>query len=139
MFKTRGEKRRIDTAAKLGRAAFAEYGLENDFDTAIKAMHHYREIRNQYAHRTIYDDGTNRLALVDIEALARSPKIVQGLGNVTRDYVDVPTLKAQEVYAATTGRLIIWLNYERRTLCGEFKGQLAFGKPLLPSKPPLHI
>src|SRR2546423_14966731 len=55
MFGARGETKRVNKAAKLGKPAYDAQGLGADFDAAIDAMRHCLAMRNQYAHYHAYD------------------------------------------------------------------------------------
>ena len=139
MFGVRGETRRIDNAARLGRPPYAVHGLEADFDAAIDAMRHCLAMRNQYAHYHFYDDYSGTLALVNLEEHAKSPHHVPDLTSLTTFHVDVATLQAQEEYWHGADRLLFWLNYEWQFLAGKLNVRMAGDKPTLPAKPPLHI
>ena len=92
MFGVRGEKRRFKKATELGRRPYATHGLEADFDTRIDALDHCREKRNQYGHHHFYDDLSGKLALVNLEVLAKSKHHVPDLRSLTALYVDMKLL-----------------------------------------------
>lgn len=139
MFGIRGETRRVNQAAKLGRQPYSDHGLGIKFDDVIDAMRHCLKMRNQYAHHHFYDDLSGKLALVNLEEHAKAPHCIPDFKNLTTLYVDVPLLKKHESYWHLTDRYLIWLNYERRFIAREINVRIAWGEPTLPAKPPLYL
>ncbi|SRR6266581_4266208 len=108
MFKVRGEKRRVEIANDLGRELFNKIALVADFDFAIAATHHCREIRNQYAHCVWWDDNTPRLAFGAVENIAQQDAVVT-LADLAPDHVTVQFLQQQLNYFEYTDDFLIWL------------------------------
>jgi hypothetical protein len=137
MFRTRGETQRLNVADALGRQLYRKLKLGTDFETALAAVRYCLKIRNQYAHCNWYDDYSGRLAFVNVEEVATKNEHVSGFDNITRYYVDVPTLEEQESYFGYAGALLAYANYEGRYRTGELKTRF-LEKPLHVSQPPLH-
>ncbi|WP_253708570.1 hypothetical protein [Bradyrhizobium sp. WD16] len=76
MFGVRGETKRINAAQNLGHPAYQKLGLEADFDLAITAIRRALQIRNQYAHWTWWDDSSGRLAIANLEELAKDSNTI---------------------------------------------------------------
>jgi len=138
MFVPRGETKRIIQGAALGRPVYAALGLETDFDAAINAMRHCLLIRNQYAHHNFWDDNTGKLAIGDLESVARQPIHQTDLRSVVPYHVDVALLREQEGYYSYTDGMLSWVNFE-----GRFKRGLLNNnptqRPATPTKPALHL
>ena len=138
MFRARGEKQRIEVADAFGRQHYQNLGLGNEFATAIGAMHHCRQIRNQYAHCIWWDDLSGRLALANLEQIAQQNALVADLHGLVPYHVDVPHLRAQEEYFDYTDELLAYVNFEGRHRAGK----LPIQDRVLPAQrpqPPLHI
>jgi hypothetical protein len=138
MFRARGEARRIDVSDALGRQLYQAAGLGTDFDMAISAVRHCLRIRNQYSHCNWYDDRSGRLAFVNVEEIAKSNQLVNGFSELTRRYVDVPTLESQEQYFSYADALLTYANYQLRFQAGELREQI-FAKPAQLAQPPRHL
>jgi hypothetical protein len=138
MFRARGETRRIDVADALGRQLYHAAGLGGDFDTAISAVRFCLRIRNQYSHCNWYDDLSGRLAFVNVEEIVKSNQAIEGFDNLTRYYIDVPTLEAQEQYFSYADALLTYANYEHRLRAGKLKSKV-FERPPQMAQPPLHV
>ena len=138
MFRDRGERRRIMKAASLGRDLYEQAELGNEFDEAITAMDHCREIRNQYAHCKWYDDYSGSLAFVDLEELAQVNQLVVSIRGLTIHHVDAPLLKAQLKYFEYTSNCLVWLNFEVSLRAGKSLSN-ALVKPQQIKQPQLHI
>jgi hypothetical protein len=108
MFRVRGEKRRIDVAADLGREPFDRLGLNDNFGLAIAAVHHCREIRNQYAHCVWWDDNTPQLAFRAVEVIAQQEDAVC-LADLVPAHVTIPFLQGQLAYFEYADDLLLWL------------------------------
>src|SRR5690349_11818219 len=61
LFITKGETPRIKLAREVGRKAFEEAGLEDEFAACIKGMFNCVGIRNKYAHGVWHDDNSGKL------------------------------------------------------------------------------
>src|SRR5262249_40264937 len=133
MFRVRGETARINVGDALGRQAYDKLGLRADFELAVSAMRYCLKIRNQYAHCNWYHDlSGRRLAFVNVE------EPISGLDNLTRHYVDVPTLEEQEQYFGYAYALIDYATYEYRFRTSKLRARV-FDKPAQVSRPPLHL
>jgi hypothetical protein len=138
MFRARGETQRIDIADALGRQLYHLAGLGTDFDMAVSAVRYCLRIRNQYSHCNWYDDRSGRLAFVNVEEIVKSNQLITGFDNLTRHYIDVPTLEAQERYFSYADALLTYANYEGRFRAGKLPKQI-FDKPTQSTQPPLHL
>jgi hypothetical protein len=138
LFRTRGEKQRLDVADAMGRHFYGDHNLETEFSMAIGAMRHCMKIRNQYAHCIWWDDKTGALALANLEEVAMLNTYLTDLSDLTALHVDVPLLEQQEAYFGYALDLLRWVNYEGRTRAGTLPTQL-FAKPKQIALPPLHI
>jgi hypothetical protein len=138
MFRARGETRRIDVADALGRQLYHSAALGTDFDLAVSAVRYCLRIRNQYSHCNWYDDRSGRLAFVNVEEIVQSNQLITGFDNLTRYYIDVPTLEAQERYFSYADSLLTYANYECRFRAGKLNQQI-FAKPAQVSQPALHL
>jgi hypothetical protein len=136
MFATRGEKQRIDTAAKLGGPEYDRCGFKEDFTEAVRAMDHCRLIRNQYAHAYWHNPG-NGLCFVDLEGLALQTTVLKDLLPADFRYVDQTLLNEQEDFFTYTEELITHANYARRKSTGE--NVPVFSKPAIRKQPALFI
>lgn len=137
MFATRGEKRRIDAACRLGLPQYEKDGFKQDFEAVIAAMHHCRLIRNQYAHAHWHNPGDG-LCFVDLEGLASTSVRVDDFVPANFRYVNQALLDEQEDFYTYTEKLLMHLNYERRRKLGQI-GTSAFGKPSSQTHPRLFI
>jgi len=137
MFSLRGETRRINAARDLSRAAYQALGLAADFDTAIDAVRHALQIRNQYAYWTWWDDNSGQLAIANLEDLAKDPNIVGDFAGLHVFHVDMPLLDAQQEFFVYVDRCLIWVNFEGRFLTGKIK-QRVVQKPTPVAMPALY-
>lgn len=137
MFRARGETRRIDVADALGRQLYHAAGLGNDFDIAVSAVRYCLRIRNQYSHCNWYDDLSGRLAFVNVEQIVKSNQPIRDFDSLTRYYIDVPTLEAQEQYFSYADALLTYANHEGRLRSGKLKTKV-FDQPAQVAQPALH-
>ncbi len=137
MFAVRGETKRINAAQNLGHPAYEQLGLEADFDLAIKAIRRALQIRNQYAHWTWWDDRSGRLAIANLEDLAKDPNAISDFDRLRVHHVDVPLLQAQQRFFSYVDLCLAWVNYEGRYLAGKIKTRIA-EKPTFMTPPPLN-
>ena len=137
MFRARGEKTRIDIADALGRRAYRNLGLENQFSEAIAAVQFCRRIRNQFAHCHWHNDLTGKLSFVRLTEIAGN-NIEADLSNLTIHYVDVPLLELQETYFKFASRWLTYLNFEARKLAGSVATH-PFEAPKKIDRPELYI
>ncbi len=105
MFGVRGETKRIFAARDLARTTYDALGLGADFDTAIDAIRHALQIRNQYAHWTWWDDYSGQLAIANLEDLAKDPNVVSDFDRLQVHHVDMPLLQAQQEFFVYVDRL----------------------------------
>lgn len=138
MFRTRGEKQRIDVADAMGRHFYADHGLDQDFAMAIGAMRHCMKIRNQYAHCIWWNDNTGKLALANLEEVAILNTYLTDLNDLTALHVDVPLLEAQERYYGYAEDLMQWVNFEGRKRAQKLTTQ-PISRPRQIAPPPPHI
>jgi hypothetical protein len=139
MFRTRGETRRIDVADALGRQLYRALDLANEFEVAIGAVRYCLRIRNQFSHCNWYDDRSGRLAFVNVEEIVKGNEAITGFDDLTRHYVDVPTLTAQEQYFAYADALLAYANYEGRFRAGKLRNRIFGERPSHVEQPPLHL
>jgi hypothetical protein len=118
LFSKRGETGRVNRADKLGKAAYAEVGLGQEFDAAIEDMLLCVDIRNQYAHCIWHDDRTGRLAFAHMEELAKPVGPDPDPINLTLYHVDENLLREQERFFFSVKDRLNFLNYRRRQLVG---------------------
>jgi hypothetical protein len=139
MFRPRGERKRIDTAVRIGAPFFDRLGLESDFAKSIVGMRYCLSIRNQYAHCQWYDDYSGKLALVNMEEIAHTAEIIKNYFELDTRYVDVPLLEQQETYFALVVEAFSFVNYEGRKRAGTLPCGHIFQMPQLGVPPPLHL
>jgi hypothetical protein len=137
MFAVRGETKRINAAQNLGQPAYEQLGLEADFDLAIKAIRRALQIRNQYAHWTWWDDRSGRLAIANLEDLAKDPNAISDFDRLRAHHVDIPLLQVQQQFFSYVDLCLAWVNYEGRYLAGKIKTRIA-EKPTFMRPPPLN-
>ena len=101
-------------------------------------MRHCRDIRNQYAHSTFWNDNTPNVAFANLEALAQSSAHVLDLRPLTHFHLDMPLLTAQAQFFSYTETLFAHVNFQGRFLQGKIATPLV-PKPLQIPPPPLHI
>lgn len=123
MFRTRGEKQRIEIADALGRAVYHALGLGTQFETMVADMQHCRKIRNQYAHAYWHNYGTH-LCFVGLEDLARTHSKIDNLANVPMFEITQGLLDEQTKFIRYTQKQITFLNWEGRFLAGELSSRL---------------
>lgn len=138
MFRTRGEKQRIEVADAFARQHYENLGLGNEFAMAIGAMHHCRQIRNQYAHCIWWNDYSKRLAFANLEEVASRNTLLTDLHGLTAYHVDMPHLQAQEAYFDYTDQLLAYVNFEGRYRAGKLPTQTRV-IPAPIAQPPLRI
>ncbi len=138
MFGSRGESRRIDKGVALGRPIYSALGLESDFDAAVKSIRHCLLIRNQYSHHTFWDDNTGKLAIGNLENIARLPEKQSDLLNLIPNHVTVDLLQEQGAYFRFADGLLIWVNFEGRFRRGMLNTN-PVPKPSPIPKPMLHL
>jgi hypothetical protein len=114
MFSVRGESRRIKRAQDIGDPVFAQHGLARNFHHAIAVMRRCLEIRNQYAHWSLWNDNTGKLAFANLESLAKVKRTVNNLARLRTFHVDATLLAEQEDYYIYCDRFTSWLNFEIR-------------------------
>jgi hypothetical protein len=136
MFKPRSETKRIAVADKLGREPYTMLGPRDEFDQVIATMGRCAEIRNQYAHRNFYDDDTERLALVNLEELAKKDELIENLSSLTTVHVTAELVEEQERYflyvRAAIGYLTDEARFRSNTLrCNPFGPEPPLAKPRL--------
>jgi hypothetical protein len=120
MFKIQGEKRRIDTAAKIARDTYHALNLEKIFDEIISEMHWCRKIRNQFAHCNFYDDNTGILSFVNMEELANLKNVtIDDIDVVTKKPITLITLTEYESYFTYVRARLDFLNCESRVRAGK--------------------
>ena len=137
MFSVRGERRRINVASALGRERFDGLGLRDEFAVAIAAMHHCREIRNQYAHCVWWDDYTPQLAFRAVEEIAEQEAVVS-LADLEPTHVTVPFLQGQLDYFEYADDLLLWLIQDSRRLQG-LQFHPAIQRPAARAQPALSL
>lgn len=120
MFRVRGESKRIDLADALGRLEYRSLGIESLFDDALNAMRYSLRIRNKFAHSYWHAPG-NGLCYVSLEDLAKENFKVIDLTNLDFFFLDQSLLDKHEEFYGYTLKLISFVNFEGRTLAGEFK------------------
>lgn len=138
MFRTRGETQRINVADALGRQYYNRLEIGNDFGMAIGAVRHCLKIRNQYAHCQWWDDLGERLAFANLEKVAKQDTLVENLGELKANYVDVPLLEKQLAYYEYAEDLLTWVNLEGQKLAGRCSMR-SHARPEQLNKPPLFI
>ena len=137
LYRTRGEKQRIDIADGLGRYVYSKFGLETEFSMAIGAIRHALKIRNQYAH-CIWHRIQGRLYFIALEELANSNNPVLDLGNVRVKEINADLLKQQEVWFLYADAWLAWVNFEGRHLIKQMAPN-PLPKPKQLKPPLLHI
>jgi hypothetical protein len=119
MFGKRGETRRINTAAILGKSAYDSLGLGSRFSDVINNMKFCLTIRNCYAHSLWHDANIGHLSFVNLEEGAQDPCKVTDLLGLTIRYVDMNILTKQEEFLDFVDHSISFLNYEGRYVRGD--------------------
>lgn len=115
MYSARGEAKRINRAEALGQPHFAQYHLTPHFQHAIAVIRRCLQIRNQYAHWSLWDDNSGKLAFANLESLAKLKRPVNDLRKLRTFHVNATLLAEQEAYYIYFDRYISWLNFEIRT------------------------
>ncbi len=137
MFRARNVTQRINVADALGRQLYHAIELGTEFEMAVGAVRFCLKIRNQYAHCNWYDDQSGRLAFVNVEEIAEENRLISGFDGLTRYYVDVSTLDAQEAYFGYADAWLTYSNYEGRARKGKLKTN-PLEKPKQLRQPALH-
>lgn len=137
MFKERGELKRVNIARDLGRTAVTPDHWKKAFEDAVDAMHHCREIRNQYAHCVWLDNIANGLSFVQLEEIARDAAPID-LTSLTQHVADLELLREQFLFFSAVDTLMGYLSFEAQFAAGRIK-QNPHPLPVLPSKPSLKI
>ena len=138
MFRARGETARIDIADAFGRHYYAQHTLGTEFEMAVGAVRYCLRIRNQFAHCVWYDDKSGKLALANLEEIAKGNAHVGNLNDLTIFHVDEPLLTDQEAYFVYADKLLAWVNHEGRQQTGTIRTN-PLTKPKQPAQPPLHL
>jgi hypothetical protein len=138
MFRLRGEKRRIEEADRLGRECYQDLGVGAEFERAIGAIDYCREIRNQYAHCTWWDDYSGQLAFANLEDLAKTTTTVTSLSGLAPCYVNVSLLQEQLDYYEYTDKLILWVLHRGNEIAGRPAIPISTA-PNEPTPPPFFI
>jgi hypothetical protein len=123
MFRSRGEKQRLDVADAIGRKPYVGLGLENEFSEAIGGAHFCRKVRNQYAHCNWHDDQTGKLGFVNLEEISEPNTEITDLSGLTIRHLDTPLLEQQEAYFWFVIQSLTYLNYEGRKRAGKLTTQ----------------
>jgi len=136
MFGTRGEKRRIEIAAKLGHDIYIPLKLDGLFNEIIDEMGYCRNIRNKFAHCNFYDDGSGTLAFVNVEELAKQEgTIIDDLDLAEKKKITLDTLTQYETYFTYVRARFDFLNCEARVRAGRLAGN-PFSLPKKLNPPP---
>ena len=138
MFRTRGEKPRIDVADAFGRQAYNNLDLGTQFALGISAINHCRKIRNQYTHCIWWDDYSKKLAFANLEDVAKLNTVVKDLKALPTRYATRELLQEQEEYFSYTDSQILWVNHEGRLRSGKVK-ENPYQEPAQREKPALYI
>jgi hypothetical protein len=138
MFGARGETRRINRAETLGQPHFAQHALMRDFQHAIAILRRCLEARNQYAHWSLWDDYSGKLAFANIEGLANLKKRVNNFNKLRTFHVTAALLAEQEACYIYCDRFLTWLNHEIRVRSGRLPTNI-FPKPRRVKKPRLKL
>lgn len=138
MFGERGETNRMNSAERLALGAYRALGLDGDFALAIDAIRHALKIRNQYVHWTWWDDNSGYLAIANLEGLAKDPKPVAGLDELSVYHIDLSLIEQQQRFFLYVDRCLLWVNFQGRLLTGEFKTH-TYPRPTAVEKPALYI
>lgn len=129
MFGIRGETKRIEKASSLMRDSFATAKLTALYDSAIEAMIHCRDIRNQYAHCHWADDDKN-IFFVNLEETAKQADTTKHKFR----HIDLNILHVQINYFGYTLRLLEYMEHEYLSRANhKFKNH--FKKPAPLEKP----
>lgn len=137
MYRTRGEKQRIEIADALARHEFVQIGLGDQFAAAIGVMQYCRQIRNQFAHCAWYGDASGYLKFTALEEAARENTKRENWKDLTIRRLDVALLMQQLAYFEYVHDLLTWLKYEALRITKA--GRNPFPVPATPkARPPLH-
>jgi hypothetical protein len=138
MFSVRGESRRIKRAQDIGEPIFAQHGLTRNFHHALAVIRRCLEIRNQYAHWSLWNDSSGKLAFANLESLAKVKRTVNNLIRLRRFHVDATLLAEQENYYIYCDRYTSWLNFEIQVRTGALPRNIQL-KPKRIKKPRLKL
>jgi hypothetical protein len=94
LYRTRGEKRRIEATQTATGAAYNKVGLGSEYAQTMADMNWCRQIRNQYAHCQWYFTTQEGLCFTDLEDLAKQPARIARVTDV-RFPVNVDLLSRQ--------------------------------------------
>jgi len=137
MFRTTGEKARIDVGDALGRSAFKTIDLGDMFAEAVADTHYCRQIRNKYAHCHWTDDGSGKLGFVVLANTAAKHRLVN-LATLPTHYVDTDLLNEQEAYFKYVQRCLTYLNFEAQRMAGRIANH-AHLRPARTNQPDFYI
>ncbi len=139
MYKTNEAADRIEMANALGRRSFHARELETEFQTAIVAMRYCAKIHNQFGHCIWSEDSKNlRIGFVSLPETAELDVKIKNLERLTKRWLTLELLEAQENYFVQTIRFLSWLDWECRVQDGNARMN-PVTDALLPQQPSLYI
>lgn len=138
MFGRRGETLRINTAVHMGRSIYASLELDQLFDGIICGMRRCLKIRNQFAHGNFYDDDTGKLAVVDVEELAKQKVMIEDFTSLTVKHLTQDLLEEQEYYFLHIRVCFDYLRCEGQVRAGTL-AENPFAVPEKVNLPKTHI
>ena len=137
MFRTPGEKARIDVGDALGRTAFTDIGLGDIFSEAVADAHYCRKIRNKYAHCHWTDDYSGKLGFVVLADTA-SKNQEFNLAALPIYHVDTILLNEQEAYFKYVQREFTYINHEAQKMAGRISSHV-HSRPKKVGRPEFYI
>ncbi|MBY5579272.1 hypothetical protein [Rhizobium leguminosarum] len=126
----RSETSRLDIAAALGKEAFEQMNLKNEFEISLRQLKHCVKIRNQYAHSQ-WGDLEGSLKFLNPETAFERP-----LKQASWKIVDLKLLQQQEAFFENTRAWVLWLEFALRSR--ELRRPLDLNRPPERELPNLH-
>lgn len=117
LYRSRGETQRIDIADALVRNRLDDARVRQTYETTLAHLRVCLKIRNHYAHANWLHAGSDKLAYIDIEELAKSNAPVE-MQNMQLYHVDLQTVEDQARFFNEVMQNMRYLNMEIQYLKG---------------------
>ncbi|MBB6192405.1 hypothetical protein FHS51_002648 [Sphingobium wenxiniae] len=117
LYRSRGETQRIDIADALIRNRIDDPKLKQTYETTLAHMRVCLTIRNRYAHANWLHAGSDKLAYIDIEELAKSNSPVD-MSSMQLYHVDIATVEDQARFFNEVMQNMRYLNMEMQYVKG---------------------
>jgi hypothetical protein len=143
LFNIRGAESRIKAARKVMMSDYAKAGLDAYLAKILDDMEWCRKIRNQYAHCHWYWTLKEGLCFVDLEAIAKQPRLIMNL-LTEKKQLTFELLKEQHEFFFYVKQSFehvarLYLDWDRSSSPLALKRPISIGaKPQEKTRPPLH-